>query len=108
MYKMKNKTEKVQKRDGSIVDFDSERIASVVFKALTATNEGNGNRTKKLVEKIVKILNLRFKEGVILHVEQIQDIVEEVLLSSPYRRTAKSYIIYRDQHARLREITNKM
>ena len=41
-------------------------------------------------------------------VEEIQDIVEEVLLSSPYRKTAKAYIIYRDQHARLREITNRM
>jgi len=41
-------------------------------------------------------------------VEQIQDIVEEILLSSPFRRTARSYIIYREQHARLREITNKM
>jgi len=34
--------------------------------------------------------------------------VEEVLLSSPYRSTAKAYIIYREQHARLRDITNKM
>ena len=41
-------------------------------------------------------------------VEEIQDIVEETLLQSPYRKTAKAYIIYRDQHARLREIINKM
>ena len=108
MYKMKNKTEKVQKRDGSIVDFDSERIASVVFKALTATNEGNGNRTKKLVEKIVKILNLRFKEGVILHVEQIQDIVEEVLILEGLVETAKAYILYREQRRRIRESATKM
>ena len=40
-------------------------------------------------------------------VEEVQDIVEEVLLSSSYRKTAKSYIIYRQQHAQLREITNK-
>jgi len=108
MYKMKNKTEKVQKRDGSIVDFDSERIASVVFKALTATNEGNGNSTKKLVEKIVKILNLRFKEGVILHVEQIQDIVEEVLILEGLVETAKAYILYREQRRRIRESATKM
>ncbi len=100
---MKNKIEKVQKRDGSIVDFDSERIASVIFKALTATNEGNGNRTKKLVEKIVRILNLRFKEGVILHVEQIQDIVEEVLILEGLVETAKAYILYREQRRRIRE-----
>ena len=40
-------------------------------------------------------------------VEQIQDIVEEVLISSPHKRTAKAYIIYRDQHARIREIVSK-
>jgi ribonucleoside-triphosphate reductase len=39
-------------------------------------------------------------------VERIQDIVEEVLLASPYKKTAKAYIIYRDQHARLREMFN--
>ena len=42
-----------------------------------------------------------------LSVENVQDIVEEVLLASPYRRTAKAYIIYRDQHARLREMVRK-
>jgi len=39
-------------------------------------------------------------------VEKIQDIVEEILLSSPYKKTAKAYIIYREQHARIREIIN--
>ena len=40
-------------------------------------------------------------------VEQIQDIVEEILLTSPYRRTAKAYILYREQHAKIREIAAK-
>jgi len=39
-------------------------------------------------------------------VEQIQDCVEEVLISSPYKKTAKAYIIYRDQHAKIREIVS--
>jgi len=105
---MNNKIKKVQKRDGSIVNFDSERIANVIFKALTATNEGNGNRTKKLVEKIVKIFNLRFKEEAILHVEQIQDIVEEVLILEGLVETAKAYILYREQRRRIREAVTKM
>jgi ribonucleoside-triphosphate reductase len=41
-------------------------------------------------------------------VEQIQDIVEDTLLDSHYKKTAKAYILYRDQHQRMREITNKM
>ena len=57
----------------------------------------------------LKVLNLA--EQVIkrktLAVEEIQDIVEEVLLSSTYRKTAKAYILYRDQHAKIREITTR-
>ena len=40
-------------------------------------------------------------------VEQLQDLVEEVLLASPFKKTAKAYILYRDQHARLREMVQK-
>ena len=40
-------------------------------------------------------------------VEEIQDLVEEVLLASPYKSTAKAYILYRDQHARIREMVAK-
>ncbi len=105
---MENKIEKVKKRNGSIVDFDIERITSVIFKALTATNEGNGNRTKKLADKIVEIINLRFKKGAIPHVEQIQDIVEETLILNGLVETAKAYILYREQRRRIREAVTKM
>ena len=40
-------------------------------------------------------------------VEQIQDVVEEVLLMSPFKKTAKAYILHRDQHARIRELIDK-
>jgi len=40
-------------------------------------------------------------------VEEVQDLVEEVLLSSPYKKSAKAYILYREQHSRIREITSK-
>ena len=40
-------------------------------------------------------------------VEAIQDLVEEVLLMSPYKKSAKAYILYRDQHSRIRELVNK-
>ena len=39
--------------------------------------------------------------------EQIQDTVEEVLLASPYKKSAKAYILYRDQHARIRDLERK-
>lgn len=95
--------EKVQKRDGRIVDFDVSRIETVIFRALTATNEGNGNRSKRLTAKVCQILNRRFKAEEIPSVEQVQDIVEEVLILNGLVETAKAYILYREQRRRIRE-----
>jgi anaerobic ribonucleoside-triphosphate reductase len=98
---------KIKKRDGRLVKFNAEKITNAVNKAGMATGDFDQNVARKLT---IKVLNLAEKlfDNKIMNVEEIQDIVEEVLLDSPYRRTAKAYIIYREQHARLREITNKM
>ncbi|NWF53080.1 MAG: ribonucleoside triphosphate reductase [Nitrospirae bacterium] len=97
---------RIKKRDGRIVKFDAERITNAIAKAGAVTGEFDRKTAERLT---LKVLNLA--EQVIQHkaptVEEIQDVVEEVLLSSPYRRTAKAYIIYRDQHAKIREITTK-
>jgi len=100
---MENKIEKVQKRDGTIVPFDRNRIEEAVFKALTASGEGDGKRAKRISDKVIKILNRRFKKEKIPHVEQIQDIVEEVLILEGLVKTAKAYILYREQRRRIRE-----
>jgi len=98
-----NKIAKIQKRDGQIVDFDLSRITNAIFKAITATGQGDGNRSKKLSDKVVQILNRRFKKDEIPNVEQIQDIVEEVLILEGLVETAKAYILYREQRRRIRE-----
>jgi len=89
------------------VKFNAEKITSAIAKAGAATGEFDAAVAKKLTIKVLNLAENLFNDA-ILNVEEIQDIVEEILLGSPYRRTAKAYIIYRDQHARLREITNKM
>lgn len=98
---------KIKKRDGRFVKFNAEKITNAIAKAGMATGEFDLQEARKLT---IKVLNLAEKlfDSRVLNVEEIQDIVEEVLLLSSYRKTAKSYIIYRDQHARLRDITNKM
>ncbi len=97
---------KIRKRDGRVVRFDSKKIADAIAKAGAATGEFDHKIARKLT---LKVLNLA--QQAIPHriptVEGIQDVVEEVLLSSPYRKTAKAYIIYREQHAGIREITAK-
>ncbi len=102
---LKNKITKVQKRDGTIVEFDQAKITDAVFKAITATGKGDGKRAKRLSNKITKILNRRFKKDEIPQVEQIQDIIEEILILEGLVETARSYILYREQRRRIREAT---
>jgi len=94
---------KVRKRDGTLVDFDQNRITQAIFKAITATDQGDGKRAQKLSDKVVKLLNRRFKTEEVPTVEQIQDIVEEVLILEGLVKAAKAYILYREQRRRIRE-----
>jgi len=95
---------KIKKRDGRIVSFDSGKITNAIGKAGLATGEFDEKITQKLTLKVLNLAQNIIADRVPA-VEDIQDIVEEVLLSSPYRKTAKAYIIYREQHAKIREIT---
>lgn len=103
--KIKNHITKVQKRNGDIVEFDTNKIFNAVFKAITATKQGNGKKTQKIADGVVKILNRRFKADEIPNVEQIQDIVEEVLILEGEAVAAKAFILYREQRRILREST---
>jgi ribonucleoside-triphosphate reductase (formate) len=97
----------IRKRDGRIVKFDPEKITSAIAKAGAATEEYDSGTARRLMIKVLALAEQLLGDQV-PSVEEIQDIVEETLLQSPYRKTAKAYIIYRDQHARLREVINKM
>ena len=92
----------IRKRDGRIVSFDASKITSAIAKAGRATEEFDEVMAHKLMIKVLSISEQTVKD--IPTVEAIQDIVEEVLLQSMHRKTAKAYIIYRDQHAKIREI----
>jgi ribonucleoside-triphosphate reductase len=98
---------KIEKRDGKIVAFEAEKITNAITKAGKASGEFDHKVAKR---HTIKVLNLAQQVigDKIPTVEEIQDIVEEILLSSSYLKTAKAYIIYREQHARIREITNKV
>ena len=94
---------KVQKRDEEIIEFDQTRISDAIFKAITATGQRDGKESKKLSNKVVQILNRRFKKDEIPNVEQIQDIIEEILVLEGLVDTAKAFILYREQRRRIRE-----
>jgi ribonucleoside-triphosphate reductase len=73
---MENKITKVQKRDGRIVDFDFDRIINGIFKAITATGQGDEAKAKKIADDVLKLFKRRFKNNGVPGVEQIQDIIE--------------------------------
>ncbi|MFZ3055102.1 MAG: ribonucleoside triphosphate reductase [Minisyncoccales bacterium] len=101
--KLINHITKVQKRNGDVFEFDPNKIYNAVFKAITATKQGNGKKTQHIADGVVKILNRRFKADEIPNVEQIQDIVEEVLILEGEAIAAKAFILYREQRRVLRE-----
>ncbi len=98
-----NKINKIKKRDGRVVDFEQQKITDAIFKAITATKQGDGKKSRKISDKVVELLNRRFKKGEMPYVEQVQDIVEEVLILENLVETAKAYILYREQRRRIRE-----
>lgn len=100
------KITKITKRDGSCEEFRPAKINAAIARAGQHTGEFDREIAKKLTLKVLSLLSIIIKSNQ-PKVEEIQDIVEEVLLASPYKKTAKSYILYRDQHARIREITSK-
>jgi anaerobic ribonucleoside-triphosphate reductase len=98
--------EQIKKRDGRIVEFDSSKITAAIAKAGKATGEFGDRETRKLTLRVLTLAH-ELRLGPMPEVEEIQDIVEHVLLDSPFHSTAKAYIIYREQHAQIRSITTK-
>jgi len=101
--KIISNVEKVRKRDGRIVDFEQAKIEEAIHKAVVATNQGDGAVSKKVSDKVVSLVNRRFKKGEVPTIEQIQDIVEEALMLEDLVETAKAYILYREQRRAIRD-----
>ena len=97
--------EAVIKRDGTAAEFDLERIRSAIARAGAATGELDGAEAHLLARQVCVRLNRR---GTPPHVEEIQDAVEHLLIDSGYTATARAYIVYREQHTRLRDTRNAM
>lgn len=98
--------DQIKKRDGRIVEFDSSKITAAINKAGSATGEFGEREARKLTLRVLTLAH-EMRLGTLPEVEEIQDIVEHVLLESPYHRTAKAYILYREQHSQIRNIATK-
>ena len=98
---------KITKRDGKISNFNPEKITDAIAAAGAATEEFKYDRAKQLTEKVLKRAEETIKSRT-PHVEQIQDIVEEVLMESKFKRTAKAYITYRQERNRTRDAKSNL
>lgn len=90
-------------RDGQTVSFDASKIAKAIEKAGQATGEFGLDEAWLLANQVVKVLKHRFAHGTAPQIEQIQDVVEQCLISANYYKTARAYIVYREQRERGRQ-----
>ncbi|MBP9765806.1 MAG: ribonucleotide-diphosphate reductase subunit beta [Candidatus Pacebacteria bacterium] len=114
----------VKKRDESLQKFDIEKIANAIYKAMSNIGVGSVEDANKVADKVAELLEKRFDKAKkeadtnnpnqidkkildtvngTFWIEDVQDIVEEALMSSEYHSVAKAYIIYREERAKLRK-----
>ena len=96
----------IRKRDGRLVPFDARKIELAILKAARATDEFDEAIAQKMTIRVLSLAQMTLSKEMPT-VEEIQDLVEDVLQSSLFKKTAKAYILYRDQHARNREMIQK-
>jgi len=96
----------IEKRDGRVVDFDATKITKALLQAGKATGEFEEREARRLTMQVLSLAKAMHLPAT-PDVESIQDVVEQVLLDSPFRATAKAYILYREQRAQLRRIKTK-
>jgi ribonucleoside-triphosphate reductase len=117
MLQTETRITKIIKRNGTESPFDEQKIVNAIDKAGKASGDYDSDTAqalaRRVVEKLEKIQSETTEKsktegaphaGIVPDVETIQDIVEEVLFASSYRQAHRAYILYREQHARLREL----
>lgn len=93
----------VRKRDGRLVPFDITRITSAVMKAMKAVEEGNPEHDAPMVSEAVgQALLKKFHVSYTPSIEEVQDVVESTLISLNFSKTAKGYILYRNERSKTR------
>ena len=99
----------IRKRDGREVPFDQDKIEQAIFASFQASGSARGHETsRKLTEEVVRQLENNENISAIPSVEQVQDTVEQVLMRNGFTRTAKSYILYRAERSRVREMNSRL
>lgn len=94
---------RIKKRDGTVVDFNQDKITSAIRKAMQAHGIDDPTAAKTTSDIATFMIEEKFGGYTVPSVEQIQDIVEMVLMKQGYLEVAKSYILYREKHKGIRD-----
>lgn len=104
MSKFKN----VVKRSGTIVPFNKKRIMNAIYRAAVSVGGRDKERAEYLADKVIELLEITFSEDHELHIEEIQDAVEKILIENGHAKVAKEFIIYRDERNKKRQEDAKL
>ena len=101
---------RVIKRNGAVVAYDESKISVAITKAYLAVEGGQAAASTRIHESVAQlarqitdIFKRRMPSGGTIHIEDIQDQVELALMRSGEHKIARSYVIYRADHARIRD-----
>lgn len=101
---MTSSIKKIRKRTGELVSFDPNKITNAIWKAAQAVGGTDRRVAEKITKQIVTVMEGIFKGTNYPTVEQIQDIVEKALIEDGHAKTAKAYILYRNERSKLRSL----
>ncbi|MGQ0721387.1 MAG: ATP cone domain-containing protein [Candidatus Eiseniibacteriota bacterium] len=93
----------IVKRNGEIVPFHREKITVAIYKAAAAIGGHDRPLSERLSAQVVEALEATYDDDTPPTVEEIQDVVERVLIKNGHAKTAKTYILYRHERARMRD-----
>ncbi len=96
----------VTKRDGTVVPFTEVRITNAIYRAAIASGGRDRVLSEELTGKVVALLAQQLPAGSTPQVEQVQDAIEKVLIETGHAKTAKAFILYRNDRARERDEKN--
>lgn len=93
----------IRKRDGAVVPFTPIRITNAIYRAAVAVGGRDRSVAEKLTGQVIAYVRRGLPDGIPPTVEHFQDAIEKVLIESGHARTAKAFILYRDERARKRD-----
>jgi len=93
----------IRKRDGRVAPFDPDKITDAIFNAARAVGGSNREAAAAVTRSVIGILDIIYKDGRVPTVENVQDLVEKMLIEMGHAKVAKAYILYREQHRKIRE-----